>query len=590
MSTQLLSNYLRLHSVNQFIESVSESANSVYYVFAGRHTPYSTGDTSIPAVNNSVQETLYVPYEEMVFGKRVGVTDVLPVVKRYDWQTNTVYTPYRSNVDLTDEPYYVVVQGTSYDVFKCLDNNNGVPSTAAPDLTETSADDEFYSTQDGYVWKYMYSIDTSTFAKFATQEFVPVVPSGAVQGNAVAGAIDVVLTTFPGSHYNTYLSNTFLSADIRVGGNPVLYNIAGNANPANNFFNGSYIYIKNGTGNGQGRRIIDYTVIGSTKTITIDSAFDVTPDVTSVYEITPSVLIEGDGSGAMARAIVNTSVSNTISQVEIISRGSGYTYATARVTGNTSGVVNNAVLEVVMGPKGGHGSNPAYELNSTGLCISTTFANSEVGTIPVVNDYRTIGILKDPLFANVAITVGALTGVFQVGETVTQSGTGTTGTVTEFDNISTLSLTNVNGILQTGNSTVNTLLGANSGATASVVSYLNNGMAKNFNTFDQRRRYTFTPLSGTFQNDEVVFQTDISIANAIFHSNTSSNLYLTHIKGTINTGNSIIGQVSGASANLLYSFPPDIVVGSGEVLYVENESPISRSNTQSETIKIILQF
>ena len=76
----------------------------------------------------------------------------------------------------------------------------------------------------------------------------------------------------------------------------------------------------------------------------------------------------------------------------------------------------------------------------------------------------------------------------------------------------------------------------------------------------------------------------------MFHSNTSSNLYVTHIKGVLNTGNTLIGSTSGATANLLFAYPPDIVRNSGEVIFFENESPISRSNTQSETIKVILQF
>ena len=41
---------------------------------------------------------------------------------------------------------------------------------------------------------------------------------------------------------------------------------------------------------------------------------------------------------------------------------------------------------------------------------------------------------------------------------------------------------------------------------------------------------------------------------------------------------------SGASANLLFAYPPDVVQNSGEVIYFENENPISRSNSQSETI------
>ena len=591
MTTQLITSYFKLHNVNQFKESISETANSVYYIFAGKHTPYPSGDSTIPDITNNVNETLYNAYTEMVFGKRVTPSDVLPVAPRYNWTTNTNYSAYRNNEDLTDKQYYVCVNGgSSFHVFKCLDNNGNVASVIQPDVTQTTPDDTFYSTSDGYVWKYMYSMNSTTFNKFATTNYMPVVANTQVSGNAVSGAIDVITLSFAGSNYNSYLSNTFISTDLRVGGDPLKYNIANTASSSNNFYLNSFIYIVDGTGSGQGRKIVDYTVVGVSKTVTLSEAFTTSPDTTSQYEITPFVLITGDGEGAEARAIVNNSTSNTIHQIEIISRGQGYTYATAVVTGNTGGVSNAAVLEVVLGPKGGHGSNPEYELGCSALALSVNFANSESGTIPAVNDYRTVGLIKDPLFANVVLTVGSPTGAFNIGQVITQANTGAQGVVTEWDSINTLSLTNVSGIFLTGNSSVNLLTETYSGSTATLASYQINGQAKNFSTFDQRYRFTFTPIDGVFTLDESVYQTDVQLANAVFHSNTSANVYLTHVLGTLNTGNAIIGQSSGASANLLFSYPPDLVIGSGEVLYVENENPISRSISQSETIKIILQF
>ena len=587
MPTQLITNYFRLHNANQFKESISETANSVYYVFAARHTQYTGGDSTIPEITNTVENTLTLPHDEMLFGKRVGPSDVAVLIPRHDWTSNTKYAAYRSNEDLTDKQYYVVVNsGTSYDVFKCLDNNNNAASVSAPQLSQTSADDEYYATADGYQWKYMYSITPSNFSKFATQEYIPVFANSMVTGNAVAGAIDVITVTYRGSNYNTYLANTFISSDLRVGGNPLLYYIANNASTSNSFYVGSYIYLTGGTGAGQGRRIVDYTVIGGSKTITISSAFVTAPDATTSYEITPGVTIEGDGDEAEARAIVNTASSNTIARVEIVNRGRNYTWATATVTGNTGGVSNSAILRVDMGPKGGHGYNPEYELGGQAVGISVTFANSETGTIPTTNDYRTIGIIKDPLFSNVALTVGSINGSFAIGETVTQNTTNATGVVTEWDTINTLTLTDVNGVFNTGY----TVTGATTNSTANVTSYIINGQAKNFNTFDQRYRYTFLPIAGQFTPDETVYQTDITLANAVFHSNTNANIYVTHVRGVLNTGNTIIGQTSGASANLLFAYPPDLVSHSGEVIYVENESPISRSNSQSETIKVILQF
>lgn len=591
MTTQLITNYFRLHNVKQFKESISEVANSVYYVFAGKHTTYPSGDSSIPELINNVDNTLYDAYKEMVFGKRVTPSDVVIVAPRYNWTSNTKYSAYRGDEDLTNKQYYVCVNtGSSYSIFKCLDNNGNTASTIEPDQTQTSPDDEFYSTSDGYVWKYMYSVDSTTFGTFATDAYMPIVANSQVVANAVSGAIDVVVVDYPGSNYNTYLSNTFISTDLRVGGSSTQYSIANNASANVSFYVNSFLYLKSGTGYGQGRKIVGYNVTGSTKTVTLESGFTTLPDTTTVYEITPNVVITGDGQNASARALVNTASSNSISGVEIINRGSGYTFATAAVQGNTGGLSNTAVLSSVLGPKNGHGSDPEYELGGAALCISINFANNESGTIPTVNDYRSIGLIKDPLFANVVITTGSLTGSFTVGEVVNQSNTGAQGIVSSWDSISTLQLTNVNGVILTGNTTTNQLVGASSGATGTVLAYEINGQTKNFSTFDQRDCYSFTPVDGAFTSDETVYQSSVELSNAVFHSNSSANIYLTHVEGTLNTGNTLVGVTSGATANLLFHYPPDLVVGSGEVLYVENESPISRSDSQTETIKIILQF
>lgn len=601
MATKIITDYFRLHNVKQFRESINETANSVYYVFAGSHLPYANGDSSIASVNNTVDTVLYDAYKEMIFGKRVSVEDVCAVAPRYNWTYGTVYTPYRSNIDLSGKPYYVCVNASSaYHIFKCLDNNNGAASLAAPDVTQTSPDDEFYSTtEDGYVWKYMFSVDATRFNKFSTQNFIPVIANTLVSGNAVSGAIDVVTVSYRGSNYNTYLSNTFISTDLRVGGNTLKYNIANNASANNQFYRGSFLYIKNGTGQGQGAKIVDYVVVGATKTITIESPGFTTPlDTTSVYEITPAVSVAGDGDGFVARALINTSSSNSISQIEILNRGSGYTYATATVVGNTGGVSNVAVLNVVLCPKGGHGFDAEYELGATAICIATKFSNNESGTIPTDNDFRSIGIIKDPLYNSVLLTVSSITGSFSVGETITQDNTNATGVVTSFDSLSTIGISNVNGIFITGK----TVTGITTSATANVSSFTINGKAKSFNTFDQRMRFTFEQTSGSFQEDEYVYQRDdfgVYNANARFHSVEGvvagngtfvGNLYVTHVEGTINTANTLTGCTSTATANLLFKYEPDLVVGSGEVLYLENRSPISRTNNQSETVKVILQF
>lgn len=586
MAKQLITDYFRLNNAKQLRESITEPANTVYYVFAGKHTQFPNGDSVVPNLVNSTQEISVDAYQNMIFGKRLTSDDVKVMVPRYNWQVNTVYTSYRSDQDLSNSSYFAVTNAASqYHVFKVLDNNGNVPSVEQPQFSDTAADDEYYSTSDGYVWKYMYSITKTDFDKFATADFIPVIPNANVVANAVSGAIDVINITSGGSNYDSSLANTFNATNLRIGGDTRKYGLADNASANNDFYNDSFIYIKSGTGIGEIRKILDYSVVGIDKIITIDTAFDAAPDTTSAYEITPSVNIVGDGNGARARALVNTAAGNSIYRVEIINRGKNYSLGTATVLGNTGGTSNSAVLAVVVGPKGGHGSDPEFELGGRYLGCSVSFANSEANTIPTTNEYRVVGLLKDPLFANVELTISSTVGTFVDAEKVTQSNTNATGIVTSFSgNI--LQLTNVSGEFLTNNS----ISGATSNATALVSSFEINDVLKNFDTFDQRYKYAGTISAGTFLADEKVHQVDPSLANATFHSVDSNYIYLTDVRGIINSGNTIVGDTSAAVANVAAVLPPDLVIGSGEVLYIENTDPITRSNDQTEIIKIILKF
>jgi hypothetical protein len=82
-----------------------------------------------------------------------------------------------------------------------------------------------------------------------------------------------------------------------------------------------------------------------------------------------------------------------------------------------------ATLQPIVSPPGGHGSDPLTELGGKRICISTKFTNSEGGTIPTQNDFRQVGIIKNPLYTNVDIILRAANtagGNFNIGETVYQ--------------------------------------------------------------------------------------------------------------------------------------------------------------------------
>ena len=399
-----------------YYNPIRDLANSQYYVFTARHTPLVT---SYPqTITDSVNETEYQIFEELIFGKLVTTNDVKQMVDRYDWVSGTVYTAYDdADANLYTKNFFTVsYENGAYHVFKCIQNAGGIASTSQPKLSETAADDESYMTADGYFWKYMYSVDSTTFSKFATTAYIPIVVNTSVNEFSTNGSINSILVTSGGNNYVSFSSGFF--TNISIGGNILIHGISnGSANTG--FYTGSAVYIASGTGAGQVRSIIDYNVIANSYQITVDSAFTPQPDLTSAYQIAPKVNVLGDGYGAKAISIVNGI--NAIDRVEVISGGYDYTYANVNITGNTGTVLtNSAVARAIISPRGGHGSNILSELNANKVGISVTFANSESNTISITNDYSTIGILKDPLFANIELTCNTTVG-FQVGETVIQN-------------------------------------------------------------------------------------------------------------------------------------------------------------------------
>jgi hypothetical protein len=104
-----------------------------------------------------------------------------------------------------------------------------------------------------------------------------------------------------------------------------------------------------------------------------------------------NILIEGDGVGATAKAIIDP-ITQAITKVQITNRGEGYTYANVKVIGNGSG----ANLRAIISPFGGHGKSSPEELYATNLMFYTNISNDLNQGVVVGNDYRQVGILKDP--------------------------------------------------------------------------------------------------------------------------------------------------------------------------------------------------
>jgi hypothetical protein len=138
------------------------------------------------------------------------------------------------------------------------------------------------------------------------------------------------------------------------------------------------------------------------------------------------------------------------------------------------------------------------------------------------------------------------------------------------------------------------LIGSQSGSLVTVSGVTINGLVKGFDTFTQTFIYEGPQLNSQFTKDELVYQGSPGSANASYVC--SANVagahrsYVTDQTGNFVVGQNMIGQQSGAIAAVLTKYVPDLVFGSGDVLYLENQDPITRANTQSETFRIVLNF
>ena len=201
----LVTSKFRVHNAQQFAEAFSETSNTVMYLFIGKNTTF-PNDNSPPTPVNSTANIEYTPWRDMYAAKRITTADVTHAIERYDWTSGTVYDQYDDqDTDLLEDDFYVMTD--EYNVYKCLFNAGATASTTKPTGVSTSP----FTTADGYIWKYMYTVTTAKALKFLTNDYIPVQTLASdggedqwdVQTAAVDGGIHVVKVTAGGSGYAT---------------------------------------------------------------------------------------------------------------------------------------------------------------------------------------------------------------------------------------------------------------------------------------------------------------------------------------------------------------------------------------------------
>lgn len=680
---QTITTDARVRVAQLFAEDIRRSGT--YYAFASRSFPYPISDVAVPPPADTYRDAVLDTHRALIFGKKIRPEDVALSAERVDWIAGTVYPAYDDTAPF-NKCYAITTVGSNRRVYKCLSNGGGQPSTAEPVGTDP---EPMFSAADGYIWKYMFTIPEATWRKFATATHFPIVYEKASIESARPGAINFIEVINAGSGYHNWLVSEFESiGDISVDGNNLLYGLGSRAVSTEDFYNNCIIRITSGAARDEYRYITDYYIAGGRRVAVLNAPFTGTVRPADRFEVLPNVFVFDAGArketNCVAVGVVGGAV-NAITRVDIYESGTGYIDADAAIIADASvGVAAPAELRVVISPRTGHGSDPARELGARYVTISTQFAESEGPLLPE-NDYRTIGIIREPTFSNVNVRVdgAASVGLFQVGEefsayaaatlagtvSVSTSSTTATGTGTNFltsldpgDEIlvrvsganffttvaavvsnTEITMTSVptftagaatidlvkrreplgrviaralnevtlaDVVPRTGIRAGTRVLGTSSYATSvissaplSITSWGRD--TSDFIYFNQLVRCVGTVAAGTFIEDEPVRQDWAVIpaeprARLFFVRDVSAidedELYLTDARYFFQTRFSpdsdgvIRGMTSGSLFDVRSINSGDVTPTSGEIIYLQNLNPISRSASQTETLRITLEF
>ncbi len=485
----------------------------------------------VPPVPLDNQGEKYDIYDDIIAAKRITSSFARSVIRKYKWDQSVhpKYDMWKPNYSATpagggqvgistatgsttiaNAKLYTVNQ--KYEVFKCLYNGESPANPSGVDSVHEPMKDpsaglgtydpgtrNFTAPDNSYVWKYLYTIPTDDVLAFLSTDFMPINASGETTRSdtetaAVDGSVDVALVKDPG---------------VALGPNNATY-------------------------------------------------------------YAPVV---GDGTGGVVAVVISGGAVDSVSMHTI---GSGYTYGSVPIiTGVPSGTAgsteaiglftdsaltssaavtatSNASVEPIISPQGGHGKDLEVELNAKRVMtnIRLTFIEN-AGDFPVDNDFRRIGIIKDPLSPGGAYaTSDTLNGLYAV------KITGATGDYIPDETIS----QTVAGGTAKGQVVSWTL---DSGSTTS-------GVLKYFQSPDLH------------QDGGVVRGFESDAANTITgdQSNSPGN-----VETTLANGTQLVGcTFTDGLAN------PEVQNNSGDLIYIENRRLITRAADQIEDIKLVIEF
>ena len=542
----IVTDQFRINNASNFLGDVNSVSNSYYVVVGltnpgigtnhyGRVTNDSTWNASPPSPTDNFNYLNHTK-DTMIYGKKISAENIRRVVRKITWTQGNRYEIYRQDYSssnqspltdssrLYDTNYYVL--NKDYNVYVCLNNGSSGINTSGnrsqnePLFTglEPSAADG--ASNDGYTWKYLFSVKPSDIIKFDSTEYIP-------------------------------LPNDWsTSTDTQI----VSVRENGNSDVNNNQIKEVYI---DSQGDGyQGGVGQEFPIIG-------------------------------DGTGA--KVVVDV-VGAKITKTQVSVDGKGYTYGKVNLDSiNTTAVASatQAKLVPIIPPSKGHGYDLYKELGADRILIYSRFDDA-TKDFPVDTKFSQIGILKNPT------SIGS-----------TQVFTGNTFSSVKalyLNNLATNSLQVVPGdeIRQDVKDSNGNVIGYARGYVVSYDVLSSTSPQIAILKYYQDRSLYNSSTNYDFNTDSAnVSKEGDPITGQIYTISGGDDIVEVTGKYTVGINTTFTGITTNPTGNKIIELGVEFENGtaqseinneSGDIIYLDNRSLISRDERQKEDVKIILEF
>ena len=502
----LVTDNFRIYAAESFRNTLT--ATNKVYMFVGRSKSW--GSSDVPPTGEPIDSFEYArtSYGDSVAFKRVDISDTALVIPRVDW------------VDPTKTTGGV---GRTYSMYK----PDYAPTKTTANGSSRLYDSNFYvMNSDFNVYKCLYNGQDPTY------------PRGRPSLVEPTGTSTTIIETSDSPGVYSYRWKYLYTID---------------ADNILKFVTSEFIPVLTNS------LVQSAANAGSVDTVVIENAGSGYNNGTYT-----NVPIRGDyningGTQALCTVIV---VSGSISSVTITQAGSGYSFASIDVSLITNiGSGQNAALDVVLPPNGGHGKDSVRELGAYRLMFASKLETTSA-FVDFPNDltYRRVGLVLNPTDYNTTTVCsqntrsavkalifpqtgsGMPSGDFAPGETITQTTTNAKGFVVSYDNVTKVLKYYQDVTDGTVNGDIIPFSGANQ-ITGSASS--------------------FTATPDATQGTSSVPVSQITIGVSVYE------LGLSFVTGYANE---------------------EVELNSGEILYLDNRIPITRSADQNEELKVVIEF